>query len=278
MQDSLLRLYPNPGEYAPLQGLYLDKLNAPDPDRLFVYSNYVVSLDGRIAVTDADTGHKVVPSATANPRDWRLFQELAAQADVLLTSGRYLRDLAAGRAQDILPVSPKPEFADLIAYRIERGMRDQPDIAVFSASLDVPIPAELLYQKRNIRVYVPADADENGIKQLEDHGATVIPVASRGRVCGREVVDHLQQTGYRRAYAVTGPFVLHTLVEAGALDSLFLTFAFRLLGGRDATTIMDGPLLERPPGFDLAWMYLDPIGHDAPQAFCRFDRRRETNA
>jgi len=45
----------------------------------------------------------MVPRAIANERDWRLFQELSAQADIFLTSGRYLREWAKGQAQEILP-------------------------------------------------------------------------------------------------------------------------------------------------------------------------------
>jgi len=49
-----------------------------------------------------------VPDSVANPRDWRLFQELAAQADVLVMSARHLRELAAGAAQDSLRLSDAP--------------------------------------------------------------------------------------------------------------------------------------------------------------------------
>ena len=45
-----------------------------------------------------------VPKATSNERDWRLFQELAVQADIIISSGRYLRDYAEGQTQEILSV------------------------------------------------------------------------------------------------------------------------------------------------------------------------------
>ena len=58
----------------------------------------------------------MVPKNIVNDRDWRLYQELAAQADLIISSGRYLRDWADDRAQEILQVD-NPEFADLKTWR-----------------------------------------------------------------------------------------------------------------------------------------------------------------
>ena len=80
-----------------------------------VYSNYVVSLDGRIALEYPHSCHTAIPEAITSAVDWRLYQELAAQADILLTSGRYLRELDEGKAQDGLPVGKN--FPDLIDWR-----------------------------------------------------------------------------------------------------------------------------------------------------------------
>jgi len=66
-------------------------------------------LDGRIAVPHPTRPGLTVPETIANDRDWRLFQELAAQADLIISSGRYLRDWADGRAQEILRVDD-PKF------------------------------------------------------------------------------------------------------------------------------------------------------------------------
>ncbi|RME52690.1 MAG: pyrimidine reductase, partial [Caldilineae bacterium] len=102
--DQLQQLFPQVGP-APFPGAYLahDLRHASrHPGRPFVYANFVVSLDGRIAVPAADGQGLIVPKQIANERDWRLYQELAAQADLIISSGRYLRDWAAGRAQEIL--------------------------------------------------------------------------------------------------------------------------------------------------------------------------------
>ena len=103
--DSVLRLYPTPVSDRPLTGLFLsDNLRqfGEASGRCFVYSNFVTSIDGRIAIPDPNRPGLMVPKDTANERDWRLYQELAAQADLIISSGRYLSDWANGHAGEIL--------------------------------------------------------------------------------------------------------------------------------------------------------------------------------
>ena len=95
MDKDILELYPNPGREHRLQGLYLDQIAARgDSNDTFIYSNFISSLDGRIALPGAGRSSHEVPPAIANSRDWRLFQELAAQADLLITSARYFRQVS----------------------------------------------------------------------------------------------------------------------------------------------------------------------------------------
>ncbi|MFN2221501.1 MAG: pyrimidine reductase, partial [Candidatus Promineifilaceae bacterium] len=104
MEEPVLQLYPLPSQQRPLKGLYLaHDLREQEPrtaGRPTIYSNFVTSLDGRIAIPHPSRPGMMVPKTTANERDWRLFQELATQADLIISSGRYLRDWADGRAQE----------------------------------------------------------------------------------------------------------------------------------------------------------------------------------
>ena len=162
MRDSITRLFPLPSQDLPLKGLYLChnlRENKRESGDSFVYSNFVTSLDGRIAVPHPTKAGMVVPDQITNPRDWRLFQELAVQADIIITSGRYLRDYAEGRAQEILRVYDDPLFADLKDWRTERGLSPQPDLAVISGSLDFPVPPALIQGDRNIVVITTNRAD-----------------------------------------------------------------------------------------------------------------------
>ena len=102
---TVLRLYPAPQQKIPLKGLYLSLSlhRQAESGEVFIYANFIASLDGRISLLDAH-GEQGVPASLANKRDWRLYQELAAQSDIMLTSARYFRQLARGNAQDLLPV------------------------------------------------------------------------------------------------------------------------------------------------------------------------------
>ena len=64
MSNTILRLYPAPVEEVPLQGSYLahhiHELGAPG--KPFVYGSFVSSLDGRIALDDANDGTSRVPA------------------------------------------------------------------------------------------------------------------------------------------------------------------------------------------------------------------------
>ena len=118
--DTITRLLPLPAQRRTLIGTYLDhdlRATAPDGALPFVYANFVASLDGRIAVPHPEREGLVVPESIANDRDWRLFQELAAQADLLISSGRYLRDWADGRAQEIIRVEAISRASAAPRYR-----------------------------------------------------------------------------------------------------------------------------------------------------------------
>lgn len=259
--DSIIQLYPLPQKELPLEGVYLghDLRNSGKPSgRTFVYSNYITSLDGRIAIPHPTKPGMIVPEQTANPRDWRLFQELAIQADILITSGRYLRDYAEGRAQEILRVHDEPRFADLRDWRSSKGLKPLPDLAVISGSLNFPIPEVLAKGDRSVLIFTISQADPERIRDLEKQAGKVI-IAGETGVMGDKLVEALLDLDYRVVYNSTGPKVLHLLLSAGVLDRLYLTSANRILGGKPFSSVVEGDLLEPPIDFRLNTVYFDPI-------------------
>lgn len=255
--DAITQIFPQPVHETPLKGAYLAhdlRQNALKTGKPFVYSNFVVSLDGRIAVEDPKKG-LTVPKATANDRDWRLFQELAAQADMIISSGRYLRDWAEGKAQEILQVDD-PRFADLRDWRKQRGLSEQADIAVVSRSLDFPIPDVLSKGGRKAVVFTTADADSKRKKALEEQGVPVV-VAGKRSVEGAELVLQMSKLGYKTVYSGAGPQIMHLLVKDHTLNRLYLTHANRLLGGEHFSSIVEGPRFDPPANAKLHTMYLD---------------------
>ncbi|RMG31465.1 MAG: pyrimidine reductase [Gammaproteobacteria bacterium] len=258
MAGGIHPLFPQSGAPIALEGAYLGSL--PAKDGPYFYANFVSSLDGRIALGVPHRQTHQVPATLANPRDWRLYQELGAQADLLLTSGRYFRQFAAGEAQDTLPIGPEPEFADLRAWRARQGLRPQPDIAILSASLDLPETALLHYlgRGRRLHLFTGADTPKEKRNRLEALGVEVHCAGPGHMAEGPHLAEGLVRLGYHRVYVIAGPFVCYTLVRAGILDRLYLTLAHRLLAGEDFDTLAYGPALAPPPNLHLVSLFYDP--------------------
>jgi len=265
MQLPVTRLFPAHQQELALEGLYLDHdlYSKGCPGKPFVYSNFITSLDGRIAIASAASATHVVPAATANSRDWRLYQELAGQADLLVTSGRYFRQSLLGEAQDELPLGSRQAFDDIREWRAARGLALQPDIAIMSSSLNIPLAALKPYRTRRIYVVTGEEADPNRVAALQDTGITVIRAGSGMKVNGRRMLDELARHGYRSIYAIAGPAVFHTLLESGIVDRLYLTITQQILGGNSYDTLSRGDLLDPAQGMRLVGLCHDPHAPNA---------------
>jgi riboflavin biosynthesis pyrimidine reductase len=255
---SLLALYPEP-ERTALEGLYLSHdlrrcRRGADP---FVYSNFIASLDGRIAVADPQGGEPEIPSETANPRDWRLLLELAAPADALVVSGRYVRQLAEGSAQALPPLQGDVA-PDILAFREALGLPAQPVLVVISNSLEVPVEALLRDGPRPV-IVATSDAAGAPPRQLDGEHVDLIRVGGE-RVEGARLVVALAERDLKLIYSIAGPAVLHMLLAARVLRRLYLTTVLRVIGGEDYATMTRGARLAPPYDFRLAALYLDPAG------------------
>lgn len=258
--DMVLRLYPDPGATVPLHGLYLHSgLREAAPAGPLVYTNFITSVDGRIALPAADGRHQI-PEAIANARDWRLFQELAALADVLITSGRYLRDVAAGKAQDVLPVSDAPAYRDLLAFRRERGLSPQPAVAIVSASLDIPLNALPSPDERELIIVTGSGSDAVRRQRLAAAGYRVVTAGVDERVDGATLIAALTAMNYRLMYSTGGSQLCHSLLAAGQLHRLYLTSAHRLVGGSTFDTPVYGPVFAKAVDLKLRGLYFDAFG------------------
>ncbi len=262
MEQPLLQLYPPPNAERALRGLYLahDVRQFARAAAPYIYANFVTSLDGRIAIPRPDGSGLMVPKNIANERDWRLYQELAAQADLIISSGRYLREWAQGRAQEILQTDD-PRFADLREWRAARGLKPQPDIAIISGSLDFPIPDVLTRDGRKAIFFTTGAPNPARVREIEQRAGKVI-VAGENRVEGKLFAQRAYELGYRIIYSGAGPKILHLLLKERVLNRLYLTFAHRVLSGSPFATIIEGPLLEPAVNFQMHASYLDAAGLD----------------
>lgn len=278
MLQHIVRLFPLPPCERPLEGLYLGRV-APGREEgragagALVYTNFITSLDGRVSLPQPDTGLRAVPPALANPRDWRLYVELAAQADVLLTTGAHLRAVAAGRHGNLLTLGDEAH-ADVLAWRRDRGLPAQIPCAAVSGSLDIPA-APLRARHPGPLLIITGEAAAQQVRGLRQEGIEVARAGPGPRLAGRDIFDALIERGYRRIYCIGGPRLLHALLAADVVDRMYLTLAQVILGGDRYDTLTHGPRLAPPRGFDLRELYFDPYAPArAGQLFACFDRVR----
>lgn len=274
MVASVLRLFPGPPENVALAGLYLaDTVQAlGSPAAPFVYASFVGSLDGRIALRDPRTGISRLPVEIASGNDFRLFLELQAQADCLVTHGGYLRDLAAGRLDDVLQIGTSAPGRDLPRWRAENGLSPQPAVVIASASLDFPIPDSLAAASQRVLIATGRRAPPNRVEALRARGHPVVFAGGGSSVEGAPLVRELGALGFRSLYLLAGPRMLSTMLRDGVLSRLYLTIAHRLLGGEQVHTMTVGPELGDAGRLDLSSLHYDAGGPDgAGQWFARFE-------
>ncbi len=275
MSSDVVKLYPPGGGSLKHNDLYLSqdlRSRVGSSDSSFVYANFIASLDGRIAVPESDREGLTLATQITNERDWRLFQELAVQSDVLITSGRYLREYEQGPKQELLQVYDDPKFKDLGRWRQDQGLNDYPAVAVISRSLDFDVPSPLQDPGRDLYVFTTENADDDRKKALADQGAEVIE-AGEADVTGPKLIAGLQEFGHRLIYSTAGPHVFHLLLDGGVLDRLYLTIAHRILGGDPYASILEGALIDSPASFEIVSLFYDPEAPEGVgQFYATFDR------
>jgi riboflavin biosynthesis pyrimidine reductase len=258
MDDSILRLYPGPNCEVPLKGSYLAERvhELGTAARPFVYANFVSSLDGRIALQDTAEDVSYVPSELTSAHDFRLFLELQAQADCLITHAAYLRSIAEQRLDDILQIGIRPETRDLREWRAAEGMPAQPAVVVASSSLDFVMPDSFAQHGQRVYIATGRAANPQRLSELERQGYDVI-VAGESYVEGAALVQALGARGLKTLYLLAGPLMLGTMLRQRMLSRLYVTVSHRLMAGDRFHTLVEGPQLGDAGRLKLRAMYYD---------------------
>lgn len=197
---------------------------------------------------------------------------MAAPADALIVSGRYLRQLGEGIAQAPPPFEGETS-PDIAAFREQLQLSPQPVLVVVSNSLDLPQAVLSRYRYRSVIVATSEAARADAARQLTNTGVKIIR-AGASRVDGGALSAALEKHGLRLIFSIAGPGVLHTLLEARVLRRLYLTTVLRVLSGTDYATMAKGAPLDPPYDFQLTALYLDSSGPDGVQQLLQvFDRR-----
>lgn len=266
----------------PLEGLYLGqrlKAMANELGRSVVLTDYLTDQNGVVAKADKN-GKFQVPKEIKNSADWGRFQELMAQADVIISSGSYFKRLET--SQDVLyQFEPGNAFEMLGQWRLNAGYpRRSPDVAILSRQLDFELPDQLLKSNRKITIFTTeAMANSEKAKTFKGSGTSVIR-SGEENVDGRRMIDSLNELGYGVIMMVSGPQVLNLLLTSECLDLLYVSEAQVKIPVDDApqvqTILLGGKKISELKGFDLAHQYVQEnvvteTGSHISQSFLRYD-------
>jgi riboflavin-specific deaminase-like protein len=235
----LLRVYPPPGGSLPLAETYADPgWPLPGEARPYVVLNMVSTVAGKGAVGGGAAG-------IGSRADHALMRQLRARADAVMTGAGTLR------AEDYSSRVPAAFAAD----RQARGQTEQPMAVIVSGSGRLPAERPLFWGEGFRRVLLTSEAS-----------AASLDPAQRARlepcIAGRTAVDlaaglHALRTdfGVRWLLGEGGPHLNHSLLAAGLVDELFLTFAPKLVGSA-GPTIVEGLPFPTPGGIELTLVTL----------------------
>ncbi len=277
MQKNLLRLYPSTGEESAIKGLYLahqvHKLGTQGSP--FVYANFLSSLDGRIALEDVSQNMTYIPKHLTTASDFRLFMELHAQADCLITHGGYMRALGEGRLGNILQIKDK----EFVEWRRINGLTAQPAVIIASASLNFPMHSSLREHAQTVYIATGRNAEPDRIRYWQDSGYPILITGEDRMVQGAPLIHELRRLGYKNIYLIAGPQMLDTVIRQKQLSRLYLTITHQLIGGMDFRTLLTGATLGTEGNLTLKSMYYDPYSPPGSgQCFMQFDLEPANNS
>lgn len=254
MHNQILRLYPLPGESVKLNNLYLNHQlhKQGQKGKPFVYANFLSSLDGRIALEDERQDHPpYIPDHLTTDSDFRLFMELHAQADCLITHGGYMRALHENRLGNILQI----RHDDLKQWRKDQGLPDNPAVVIASASLDFPMHPSLKQHNQTVYIATGKNADPERIRYWQDQGYEILFSGDDLNTQGDLLVAAIAGLGYQSIYLIAGPQMLSTMLEHACLSRMYLSVTHQLTGGNDFRTVLTGPLLNQNGNLKLTSLY-----------------------
>jgi riboflavin biosynthesis pyrimidine reductase len=269
----------------PLEGLYLDQRlmdRAAEIGRSLVLTDFLTDKNGVIAKATKD-GHFEIPAALKNASDWGRYQELMAQADVIISGGSYFKRLAM--SQDVLyQFEPGNAFEKLGQWRLNAGYKKRsPDVAVVTRDLDFELPEKLIQSGRRIIIFTTDPIAKSDKAKSLSNVNTVIMGSGEGRVEGVRMIATLSNDmGYRVIMMVSGPHILDLLLKAERMDVIYLTQAQVNIPFEDPATVRTilsgGKKISELEEFNLAHQFIQEnvITEDASrisQFFLRYDRK-----
>ena len=259
MVKSVVRLYPQPTETVPLQGLYLrrDWLAQDNEDLPIVYANFLTSMDGRIALKNHEIESFDLPARLKSDEDFMLLLELYAHADCIITHGGYMRSLSAGRLGNVLQLPTTQGTEYLHEWRYQHAMKPNPDIVIVSGSLEFPWHESLDESHQQVHIATGGMASAENYQQWLDKGRNIYQFGESTHVDVNELMHFLNAQGYQSVYLMAGPDLLQDMLRHGHVKHFFMTMSHQLMSGQTFKSLLNGEPLGDAGNMKLQQMYMD---------------------
>jgi riboflavin biosynthesis pyrimidine reductase len=212
---------------APLGRLYGGALGLADST---VFTNFVASLDGSVALPQIPRSNKLISGGS--DADRFVMGLLRAFADVVVVGSGTLHGSPTGTWS---PARPHPASAALYAeLRRLHGQPERPELAILTGSGAIDVRHPALAEGSVILT------STTGAGRLHDRvpaAAEVTPLTSGAEIDPRVVLRALADRGHRRILFEAGPHTFGAFAAAGLIDELFLTVSPLLTGGSAVTRL-----------------------------------------
>lgn len=213
------------------------------PERV-VYANFVSSIDGVAAIGGVEMSSAAISGGAAADRF--VMALLRAVADAVAVGAGTVREHdGPWTAEKAFP----PAAESFSRLRAEISASESPTLVVVTASGRLPAEHPALADA----IVVTTSAGARSLAEARTRVGEVIDVGDTDRVDGGVAIDRLRERGYRRILTEGGPRLMGAMLEASAVDQLFLTISPKLIGGGPERTPLtdETDLLERDVGARL---------------------------
>jgi riboflavin-specific deaminase-like protein len=217
----------------------LDLVSRARPDRPYVITNFVLTLDGH-ATIEGRSGK------IGSDTDTAMLVGLRTRVDAVMIGAGTMRAERYGR------VIADPAKRD---RREREGLPHDALMVLVSGRLDLPWDAPLFTEGfGRVLIFTHSDADPpetaTKVRVVRHDGAVDLPAA----------LGYLRtERGVRALLCEGGPRLHAQLIDRGLVDELFVTHAPKLAGGPGPGLVVD--LAERVRELELAWLlHEEPTG------------------
>ena len=197
-------------------------LRAFQPGKVTV--NFAVSVDGRITTRSREH------VSLGSENDRRLMDELRVDADAIIIGAGTVRH--DGRPMIL-------RYEDLRRKRVAKRRPLHPVNVVLTHTLDLS-PRSRFFANRDVPriIFTTSRAPKGRVRSFANVAEVVVlPGAD---IDPKRVMKELRQRGMKRVLLEGGGEVHFSFAQAGLVGDLFVTVTPRLIGGKEAPSLLDG--------------------------------------